>query len=115
VRRFSDDKGFVADAIYNEQDLPAGDLTIVDPADMTRRKILPANLQAEDLLVPIFRKGELVYQPPALGDVRQRVQLQLSRLHPGIKRFVNPHQYPVGLERNLHELRTELILKARGG
>jgi nicotinate phosphoribosyltransferase len=46
--------------------------------------------------------------------VQQRTREQLSKVHPGIKRFVNPHQYPVGLERRLHELRTELILRARG-
>ena len=32
----------------------------------------------------------------------------------GIKRFVNPHQYPVGLELGLHERKTKLILKAQG-
>ena len=31
----------------------------------------------------------------------------------GVKRLVNPHQYPVGLERKLHDLKTELVLKAR--
>jgi nicotinate phosphoribosyltransferase len=114
VMRFSDEQHFVADAIYNENDLPAGDLTIVDPIDMTRRKLLPATLKSENLLVPIFRKGKLVYAPPTLKAVQRRTAEQLDRLHPGIKRFVNPHQYPVGLERNLHEMRTELILKARG-
>jgi nicotinate phosphoribosyltransferase len=114
VRRFSDDSTIVADAIYNEQDLPAGDITIIDPGDMTRRRLLPASLSHQDLLVPIFRAGELVYSPPSLRDVQQRARQQLAKLHPGIRRFVNPHQYPVGLERNLFELRTELILKARG-
>jgi nicotinate phosphoribosyltransferase len=114
VRRFSDGREFVADAIYNEGNLPPGNLTIVDPIDMTRRKQLPANLSHEDLLVPIFRAGRRVYTPPQLLDVRQRVQDQLAKVHAGVKRFVNPHQYPVGLERKLHELRTDLILKARG-
>jgi nicotinate phosphoribosyltransferase len=35
-------------------------------------------------------------------------------LHPGIKRFVNPHQYAAGLELGLHDLKTQLVLKARG-
>jgi nicotinate phosphoribosyltransferase len=38
----------------------------------------------------------------------------LARFHFGIKRFINPHQYPVGLEEGLHELKTDLVLKARG-
>jgi nicotinate phosphoribosyltransferase len=35
-------------------------------------------------------------------------------LHPGIKRFANPHQYPVGLEASLHDVKTRLVLAARG-
>jgi nicotinate phosphoribosyltransferase len=41
------------------------------------------------------------------------VQAQLQRLHAGVKRFVNPHRYPVGLERRLADLRVELTLAAR--
>ena len=37
-----------------------------------------------------------------------------AMLHAGIKRFVNPHGYPAGLERSLYERRQELILGARG-
>jgi hypothetical protein len=32
----------------------------------------------------------------------------------GIKRVLNPHRYPVGLARSLHEHRTELVLAASG-
>jgi nicotinate phosphoribosyltransferase len=35
-------------------------------------------------------------------------------LHPGIRRFMNPHEYPAGLERGLHEFKMRLILDARG-
>jgi nicotinate phosphoribosyltransferase len=34
--------------------------------------------------------------------------------HSGIRRFVNPHQYPVGLEAKLFEVKSHLISKARG-
>jgi nicotinate phosphoribosyltransferase len=42
------------------------------------------------------------------------VQSQLDLFHPGVKRFVNPHAYPVGLELSLHDLKQQLILHARG-
>ena len=48
-----------------------------------------------------------------METIRARLDLQLGAFHGGIKRFVNPHQYPVGLERSLHELKTRLILEAR--
>jgi len=38
---------------------------------------------------------------------------ELSKFHAGVKRFVNPHQYPVGLEKGLHDLKTRLVLAAR--
>jgi nicotinate phosphoribosyltransferase len=86
--------------------------TIVDPADMTRRKTLAG--EGEDLLVPVYRGGKRVYDPPPLGEIRRRREQQLARFHPGIKRFDNPHSYPVGLEQTLFDLKTRLILEARG-
>jgi len=114
VRRFQTENEFVGDAIYDlELGLPSS-VTIVDPLDVTRRKHFGTAVAHEDLLAPIFRQGKLVYQSPTLAQIRQRVQEQLEGLHPGIKRSVNPHQYPAGLELRLHELKTKLVLKARG-
>ncbi len=48
--------------------------------------------------MPVFRGGERVYDPPGLPEIRTRVREQLAGFHEGIKRFVNPHRYPVGLE-----------------
>ena len=67
----------------------------------------------EDLLTPVLRHGRPVREQPALETIRQRVQRQLAMLHPGIKRFEHPHQYPAGLELGLHDLKTRLILAAR--
>jgi nicotinate phosphoribosyltransferase len=114
VRRFRTDKGFIGDAIYDETRPLPDRITIVDPVDPTRRKHFAPDTPHEDLLVPIFRRGKLVYQPPSLNNIRARTQMQLSMLHPGIKRFANPHQYPAGLELTLHEFKTELILRAKG-
>ena len=114
VRRFSANGSFVADMIFDEELGAPASPTIVDPADLTRRKEIPAGMASEDLLVPVFRGGRRVYDPPPLAEVRRRGQQQLQSFHPGIKRFVNPHQYPVGLELGLFDLKTRLILEARG-
>jgi nicotinate phosphoribosyltransferase len=114
VRRFQTDAGFLADVIYDEeQGLPARP-TVVDPVDSTRRKHIPAEAGGEDLLVPVARAGRIVYSPPPAGAARGRARSQLERLHAGIKRFVNPHEYPVGLSAELHDLKTRLVLEARG-
>jgi nicotinate phosphoribosyltransferase len=114
VRRFEDERGFVADVIHDELLGLPEPAVMVDPLDVTRRRELPAGLASEDLLVPVFRGGKQVWQAPPLEAVRARVQAQLGRFHAGVKRFVNPHQFPVGLERRLYDLRTQLVLDARG-
>ncbi len=116
VRRFSDaDGGFVADAIYDVSSPAPAEWTIVDPLDPLRRRPLSAELSSEDLLVPVLRAGQLVSPSPPLAELRERARAQLTRLHPGVTRFLNPHQYPVGLERSLHERRSALVLQAREG
>lgn len=113
VRRYRGPDGFLADAIHDlDLGLPAAPV-IVDPLDVTRRRELPPGAAWEDLLVPIFRGGRRVYHPPPLEESRARVQAQLAGFHAGVKRFVNPHQFPVGLERGLSDLRVELTLQAR--
>ena len=120
VRRFRDNDGFLADMIVDEagfdkardSEAPAP-VTMIDPLDFTKRRRFEAGQPFEDLLVPVFRAGQQVYECPDIHSTRARVQTQLAGLHPGVKRFVNPHTYPVGLEKSLHELKTELILTLR--
>jgi nicotinate phosphoribosyltransferase len=115
VRRFARDGEFLSDAIWDERLGLGAPAVIVDPVDPLRRRELPADAAGEDLLVPIFRRGRRVYDPPPLDEARARTGAQLARFHAGVKRFMNPHQFPVGLERRLHDLRAELVLRARGG
>ncbi len=114
VRRFQLAGEYIGDAIYNLAEPFTEPMTLIDPQDLTRRKTMPPDARHEDLLKPIFRQGRCVYDAPSIAEVRRRTQDQLRGFHAGIKRFLNPHLYPVGLERRLHELRMELILKARG-
>jgi nicotinate phosphoribosyltransferase len=117
VRRFSDASGFIGDAIYDElTKIPAGP-TIVDPSDPIRRKTFASDAKWEDLLVPVVRSGKIIYDIPPLAKARERSLDQLNHLHAGMKRLVNPHRYPVGLERGLFDLRAKMIekLKAESG
>ncbi len=114
VRRYRRDGEFAGDVIFDEDHPIQGDCTMVDPFDVTRRKVMPKDAACEDLLTPIFRRGQKVYQSPALETTRRRTGEQLASFHAGVKRFVNPHQYPVGLESGLNERKQKLILHARG-
>lgn len=115
VRRFHGPDEEIADAIYNiEAGLPAGDTVVVDPAEITHQKRIPLGTPFTDLLVPIFRAGELVYRVPALADTRQHALTNLARFYPGVKRFDNPHAYPAGVEKSLFDTKLALVLKAKG-
>jgi len=106
---------FVADMTWDLDLGPGGaSPVIVDLADATRRKRIDPALGHEDLLVPVFRDGRRVYDPPDATAARTRCLDQRARLHPAIRRLLNPHRYPAGLENRLHELRQRLILEARG-
>src|SRR6266496_2288923 len=113
VRRFQQPDGrFIADAIYEIDHRVSKPCVIVDLQTEQETEI-PANMEYSDLLVPIFRKGELIYQVPDLAASRECTRHQLSRLPPEIASLDNPPGYPVGLEKSLHELRSTLISRAK--
>lgn len=113
VRRFRDAKGFVGDMIVDEELGAKLPCTIIDPADFTKRKTITSDLIAEELLVPVFRNGRNVYQKPTLDESRRLAKEDLAMLHPTIRRFENPHNYPVGLEENLFELRANMVFRMK--
>jgi nicotinate phosphoribosyltransferase len=113
VRRFEADDRMVGDMIYDELLGVDARGQIVDVNDSTRRKQMPAAAAASDLLVPLLRAGQPAADAEPLEAIRQRVARGLERLHPTIRRFLNPHEYPVGLDVGLHELRQRMILDAR--
>ncbi len=114
VRRYCDADGAVADMIYSELlGIPSSPV-IVDPLDPTRQRRTTASETFEDLLVPVARGGQLVYQSPSLDAVRDRARRQLAAFHATILRQENPHRYPAGLEKGLYELKTKMVLRERG-
>jgi len=117
TRRWTVDGEFAGDAIFDEYFKPEKLWRAVDPGNETRWKDMPEpngkNIVAEDMLVPIFRKGKLVYTPPPLSEVRARTLKQLEMVSASTKRLINPHEYVVGLEQSLYKRKTELIIKER--
>lgn len=113
VRRYTRDGLFVADMIYDSASEHTTH-TLVDPLDPTRQRSFDPDSAHEDLLVPVMRDGKLVGALSTATEARARTASQVASMHAGIRRFDNPHQYPVGLEKNLHDMRTRLILEARG-
>jgi nicotinate phosphoribosyltransferase len=87
-------------------------LEIFDPEYTWKRKTL-TEFEAKELLVPIFRGGELVYQSPALPEIAAYCDEQVARQWDEVKRFDNPHNYYVDLSQNLWDLKHDLLKEKR--
>jgi nicotinate phosphoribosyltransferase len=113
VRRFHQPDGkFIADAIYEVDHAVSEPWVIVDLATGKATEI-SAKTKHTDLLIPIFRHGELVYRAPTIEASREHTRRQLSRLSPEIVTLDRPRPYEVGLEKSLYELRSTLIARAK--
>jgi nicotinate phosphoribosyltransferase len=113
VRRFFQPDGwFIADAIY-EIDQGINEHCVVVDVETEEETEISAKMDYSDLLVPIFRKGQLVYEAPKIEASREQVSKQLSCAPPEILRLENPTAYKVGIERSLHDLRSKFIARAK--
>lgn len=113
VRRFETEGRFIADMIYDETLGVDSQNLIVDPGNAQRRKKIPSTAIGTDLLLPVMRAGKVVTEAASAAEAKERAQQQLQKLHPTIRRILNPHNYPVGLDIGLHQLRERMITQAR--
>ena len=89
-------------------------LELCHPVARWKTKVME-NFEAHELLVPVFRGGELVYDCPALIDIKRSCAYQVSTLWPEVKRFSNPHGYYVDLSPKLMELKDAMLNSSRIG
>ena len=83
-------------------------LEMFDPDATWKRKVY-TDIEAKELMVPIFRGGELVYQVPDLQTSRAYCQRQVDSLWDEVKRFENPHNYYVDLSQKLWDIKQALL------
>ena len=112
VRRFCQPDGmFIADAIYETDHGVSEPCELVDIETEDKTQI-SRGTRFSDLLVPIFRAGDAVYEPPSIELSRKHTLEQLSCVPPEILQLKHPQPYKVGLERSLHHLRSRLMARA---
>lgn len=112
VRRFQQGGQLAADVIYDIEDGLTDTRAMFDLADPGRTHPIPAD-DGEDLLVPVYRDGALVYEAPPVAESRARALAQIERLDPATRRLRDPAPYPVGLERAVHERKQQLAAAHR--
>ena len=104
----------IADCIYDERTGLAEDSTMISLADQTKERRLPSGAEPYDLLVPVMRQGKLVCELPNLEEIRAHREVELEHVADGIRRFDNPDEFFVGLEKSLFIEREEMIRELRG-
>lgn len=83
---------------------------IFDPDHTYKRKTL-TDFRAQRLLVPVFQKGECVYESPTLPEIQKYCRAQLQNLWEEVKRFENPQNYYVDLSQKLWDLKHRMLSK----
>ena len=82
--------------------------TIFDPMANWKTKTL-TDFTAKELLVPVFKGGECVYESPSIKEIAGYCAAQLDLLWDEVKRFENPHTYYVDLSKKLYEIKNILL------
>lgn len=111
VYRFYDkNTGYaLGDAIASADEImPDDKYTLVHSIETWKTKKIDNYIKRE-LLVPIFKGGELVYKLPTLVERQTYCQREFETLYPEIQRISNPHEYYVDLTNKLRELKNDLI------
>ncbi len=98
--------------LYDETVDDSKPLEICDPDARWKSKVMES-YEAKELLVPIFRNGEQVYELPTLDEIKRSCAYQVSTLWPEVKRFDNPHNYYVDLSEKLMALKDKMLMAKR--
>jgi nicotinate phosphoribosyltransferase len=110
-RIFDRDSGTaIADllCVYDEVIDENEPLELFDPQDTWKRKVV-TNYEARELLVPIFKNGECVYNSPDIKAIQGYCKDQVETLWEEVRRFENPHRYYVDLSQKLWDIKMGLL------
>lgn len=101
-----------ADLICLEEETVREDeeLLLFDPNEPWKKTRLPAgDFELKEILVPVFKKGECVYESPSTMEIRDFCTREKDTLWDETKRFENPHKVYVDLSKKLYDLKMELL------
>ena len=100
-------------AVHDEEIDTSAPLTIFDPVETWKKKEF-TNYKLRELLVPIFKGGECVYNCPPISEIQSYARAEIETLWDEVKRFENPHRYYVDLTEKLWNIKQSL-LRSGGG
>ena len=85
-------------------------LLLFDPIETWKKTHLaPNTYHLCDLMVPVFKDGECVYESPAVMDIQAYCRKELDTLWDESRRLVNPHEVHVDLSNELWHMKNQLL------
>ena len=112
--------------MYDNRGQMRGDVLFLDDEEIPRKrsfqvhhpmfphvfKTYPGHFKMQEIMVPIFQKGKLVYDSPDIHKIRKYTLKNLEELDAAYKRFHNPHTYHVSLSHLLLKTKQRLLHEA---
>ena len=103
-------------ALADEEFSSKDPLLLFDPIETWKKTLLPgSSYTMRELLVPVFRKGDCVYESPSVKEIQNICRRELNTLWEESKRFEYPHQTYVDLTRKLWNLKNNLLERYQTG
>lgn len=85
-------------------------LLLFDPVEPWKKtKLAAGTYTLRELLVPIFKNGECVYESPKVMEIREYCSHEKDTLWDETKRFINPHKVYVDLSKKLYDIKIDLL------
>lgn len=89
---------------------PDKSLLLFDPITTWKKTMLaPGTYTMRELLIPVFKNGECVYQSPSVMEIREYCKQEKETLWDETKRLRNPHEVHVDLSNELWHMKRQLL------
>ena len=86
------------------------ELLLFDPIETWKKtKLAGGSYTMREILVPIFKNGECIYQSPSVKEIAEYCRQEKKTLWEETKRLFNPHQVYVDLSPKLYEVKRKLL------
>ncbi len=113
VRVYNKETGKIkADIIALEEEVfdETKELVLIEPnARWMKTKLKPESYEVRELLLPIFRDGQKVYEVPTVKAIKEYAKEELETLWDEYKRLVNPEIMSVVLSEGLYTLKEKML------
>jgi len=111
IRFYNGNDRMIGDLLADtDEPLPRGEpVRAHHPMYDYMKKTYKPPYEAKEIMVPVFKDGKQVYDPPSLDEIRKHAAEEMRSLEDESKRFSNPHIYKVSLSDRLHQMKKTLL------